>query len=226
MSTSLKKRAVSRKHVVRRGKGGGRPTRDQAEQRHTEMLDRALDMFLEHGFEQTTLDAIVSSIGMTKRTIYGRYDDKLALFRAAVQQAIKQWILPSDILRTLEVDDLEGTLLAVARRRIADVLSPTGLKIQRIIHVASFRFPDILASVYDQANKPVVEFLSDVLTRHHRKGTIFVDRPDVAAMIFMGMVIGGATRRIAMGELPPPHDVEDLMTYSIKLFLNGVIIVR
>ena len=52
------------------------------------MLDTALSLFLDKGFEQTTIDLIAASVGMTKRTIYAKYEDKAALFRAAVERAI------------------------------------------------------------------------------------------------------------------------------------------
>ena len=35
----------------------GRPTKEQAEARHTELLDSALDHFLDRGFEQATIEA-------------------------------------------------------------------------------------------------------------------------------------------------------------------------
>src|ERR1700733_10039359 len=74
----------------------GRPTRDQAAARQLELLDTALDMFLDKGFEQTTMEAVAAAVGMTKRTIYARYDDKAALFLATVQRAIGRSIVPGE----------------------------------------------------------------------------------------------------------------------------------
>lgn len=179
-------------------------------------------MFLDRGFDLTTMDAIATAAGVSKRTLYARYADKTALFDAAVQQAIERWIVPPDQLRALATDDLEATLVAIARMRIAAVMSPEGLKIQRIIHAASFRFPNVLSAVFEQSNQPVVEFLADVLRHHNQAGTIRVERPYDAALIFMTMVIGGPTRSIATGVLPEMAIVEDLMIYSIKLFLDAI----
>ena len=57
--------------AIRRPRAG-RPTREQAEARHAELLDRALDHFLDKGFEQATIEAIAADVGMTKRTVYAR----------------------------------------------------------------------------------------------------------------------------------------------------------
>lgn len=202
--------------------GAGRPTREQAELRHAQLLDRALDLFLERGYEQTTLEAIAAAVRMTKRTVYGLYEDKAALFRATVQYAIEQWIVPREKLQSLETDDLEGTLLAVARTRVAHVMTPEGMKLQRIINAESYRFPEIFTAAYEQATMPLIEFLADVLRRHRAQGTVSIARPRMAAAVFLSMVVGGPTRLIATGNRLDPRDLEDRITFGVRLFLNGV----
>src|ERR1700743_3321586 len=84
----------------------GRPTKERAEQRHAALLDQALEMFLDRGFELTTIDAIAESLNMTKRTIYNRYADKRALFRATVQHAVDQWVIPIEMLEATDTVEL------------------------------------------------------------------------------------------------------------------------
>ena len=97
--------------AARPRKGPGRQTPGQTKQRNLELLHKALDLFLEQGFERTTIDAIAASVGMAKRTVYLRYGDKTRLFKAALQRAIEEWIVPVDRLRAAETDDVEETLL-------------------------------------------------------------------------------------------------------------------
>jgi hypothetical protein len=42
------------------------PTRAQAEQRHAQLSDRALDLFLKYGYELATIEQIIASIGVHK----------------------------------------------------------------------------------------------------------------------------------------------------------------
>jgi AcrR family transcriptional regulator len=200
----------------------GRPRREEAEQRHAEMLEKALDMFLDQGFEQTTIDAIAASLGMTKRTIYVRYEDKAALFKAAVQQAIERWIMPEDALESLPTDDIEAALLGIARLRIAHMLTPIGQKMHRVLNAESYRFPEILDAAYEQGSRPVIAFLARVLARHHARGAIHVERPEMAAAIFLGMVVAVPTRKLVTGAVADPADIEDRLTYSVTLFLDGL----
>lgn len=202
--------------------GAGRPTREQAELRHAQLLERALDLFLDRGYEQTTLEAIAAAVRMTKRTVYGLYEDKAALFRATVQHAIEQWIVPREQLRSLETDDLESTLLAVARTRVAHVMTPEGMKLQRIINAESYRFPEIFAAAYEQATVPLIEFLADVLRRHRAKGAVTVTRPRMASAVFLSMVVGGPARLLATGNRLDPRGLEERIAFGVRLFLNGV----
>ena len=200
----------------------GRPTREQAEQRHNELLDRALELFLEKGFELATIDAIAASVGMTKRTVYGLYADKTTLFKATIQRAIERWIVPVEKLHAAETHDLEATLIAVARVRMTNATSPAGLRLQRIINTESYRFPEIFTLAHEQGSRPTIEYLADLLQRHTAKKTIDVEKPEIAATAFLSMVVGGPLRAIVWGGEVDEVALEERIQYCVKLFLNGI----
>jgi AcrR family transcriptional regulator len=95
----------------------GLPTRAQAEARHAELLDAALDHFLDKGFELATIEAIATSVSMTKRTVYARYPDKVALFHAAVHRAIELQAVPEERIRSAVCGGLEQTVINFAHLR-------------------------------------------------------------------------------------------------------------
>ena len=179
-------------------------------------------MFLDQGYEQTTIEAIAVSVGMTKRTIYALYDDKAALFKATVQHAIEQWAVPHAMLRSLETDDLEQTLKGVARMRIAQVMTPEGQKLQRIINTESYRFPSIFTAYYEQATRPVVDFLAALFVRHRASGKIRVAHPQMTANMFLSLVLGGPLRAMVSGYQPQAQQMEERIELCVHLFLNGI----
>ena len=87
-----------------------------------ELLDKALDLFLEKGFAGTSIDAICAAAGMAKRTVYSRYGDKEALFKAALSRAIDEWIVPIDRLREQEGEDFEASLMRIGEILVSNVL--------------------------------------------------------------------------------------------------------
>jgi AcrR family transcriptional regulator len=201
----------------------GRPTRAQAELRHEELLDRALELFLESGFELVTIDAIAAAVGMTKRTVYARYQDKAALFKASVQRAIDRWLVPIEALHAVDSDDIEATLTAVARIRMANAISPAGLRLQRIINAESYRFPEIFTLAYEQGMRPTIEFLTEVLRRHSDAGTVKITKPEIAATSFLSMVVGGPTRAIVWGRPVDEPALEERLHFCVRLFLDGAL---
>jgi len=202
---------------------GGRPTRDEAERRNAELLDAALEAFLDRGYEQATIDAISLTVGMAKRTIYARYPDKAALFRAAVQRAIERFVVPREDLEALITDELEETLLALARVRTAHVLSPIGLRLQRILSTESYRFPEIFEASVKQGTLPMIEVVTDVLARHGATGAAMIEDPKRAATLFLNMVLAGPMRIFTAGHTIPPDELNERLEYAVRIFVRGVL---
>ena len=203
-------------------RGAGRPTTEQAEARHEELLDAALDLFLEHGFELTTIEMIAARINMTKRTVYARYTDKASLFRGAVQRAIERQIVPQHVLEGLDKGDLAATLESVARLRIGQVMTPNGLRLQRIINTESYRFPGIFTDNFEQSAKPVLDFVAGVLDRAIAAGQIAPTDSGFAASAFMSMVVGGQVRAIVSGRVPTRAELDRKVTFTVRLLLDGL----
>ena len=200
----------------------GRPTREQAEARHEELLDAALDLFLEHGFELTTIEMVANRVSMTRRTVYALYADKAALFRAAVQRAIERQIVPQDVLAGFDKGDLAATLESVARLRISQVMTPNGLRLQRIINTESYRFPEIFTANLEQSAKPVMDFVASVLDRAIAAGQIAPTDSGSAASAFMSMVVGGQVRAIVSGRVPTQAELDAKVRFTVRLLLDGL----
>jgi TetR/AcrR family transcriptional regulator, mexJK operon transcriptional repressor len=203
-------------------RGAGRPTTEQAEARHGELLDAALDLFLEHGFELTTIEMIAARINMTKRTVYARYPDKASLFGAAVQRAIERQIVPRSVLEGLDEGDLAETLASIARLRIGQVMTPNGLRLQRIINTESYRFPEIFTANLEQSARPVIDFVAGLLDRAIAAGQIARTDSGLAASAFMSMVVGGQVRAIVSGRLPTEAEMDMKVDFTVRLLLDGL----
>ena len=203
-------------------RGAGRPTTEQAEARHGELLDAALDLFLEHGFELTTIEMIAARINMTKRTIYARYADKASLFLGAVQRAVERQIVPHRVLAGFDRGDLTETLASIARLRIGQVMTPNGLRLQRIINTESYRFPEIFTANFEQSAKPVIDFVAGLLDRGVAAGQLAPTDSGLAASAFMSMVISGQVRAIVSGRLPTDAEMDTKIYFTVRLLLDGL----
>lgn len=203
----------------------GRPRRGQADQLNDELLSHALDHFLAKGFEGTTLNAITASVGMSKQTVYARYGDKLTLFRAALERAIDEWLVPLENLRQLEGDDLEQSLIDVSRVIVTTLMSPAGLKLIRITNAESYRMPEIGEYTYKRGHQQIGRYLTDFFRRRIFGETDPLPDLDDLATAFLNLMSSPA-RVHAWGLETDEIDVEEFIRRRVKLFLHGVLPAR
>jgi TetR/AcrR family transcriptional regulator, mexJK operon transcriptional repressor len=208
---------------VKPRRGPGRQTASATRQRNLELLDRALDLFLERGFERTTIDAIAASVGMAKRTVYLRYGDKTGLFKAALKRAIESWIVPVDRLRAAETDDVGESLLKIGRILVTNVMSPAGLRLMRITNAESGRLPEIGAFSYTHGTAPTIAYLADFIRRRIRRDGVEVSDPEEAAIAFLYLVVGGPATMPAWGIALSEPAIDKHTQFAVRLFLHGLL---
>jgi AcrR family transcriptional regulator len=199
----------------------GRPTLS-----NEELLDTALDLFLEKGFERTSIDAITSAAGMAKRTVYARYGDKTNLFKAALTRAIEEWIVPVERLRAAEADDLEETLVRIGGILVANILSPAGLRLLRLTNSESLKMPEISMFNVRHGTEPTLAYLSDLFGRRLSQGGGQAADTESAAQAFLSLVVGGVANNAAWGLAIEPDAADQHVRFSVRLFLNGLLAIQ
>lgn len=221
---------MSPKEEVRNAAADGKQSPSKPRQRRTRrpslsneaLLDKALDLFLEQGFESTSIDAITAQVGIAKRTVYLRYGDKESLFKAALQRAIEEWIVPVERLRAAECADLEGSLLAIGQILVDNILNPAGLRLLRLTNAESGRMPEIGAYTVRLGTDPTIAYLADLFRRHlGHDGSGFKEAED-AAEAFLHLVVGGPANAAAWGVMRDKAAIDRRTQYSVRLFLHGL----
>lgn len=186
-----------------------------------ELLKKALDLFLEQGFERTSIDEIAATAGVAKRTLYLRYHDKEALFQAALTRAIEEWMVPIESLEAAETEDLEESLIGIGRVLLANVMSTEGLQLIRITNAATGYLPEVGASAYRTGKEQTLSFLTDLLQR--RIGGGQTNDWKAAAIAYIYLVVCGPPTVAAWGMA---HNIEALnqqLKHSVHMFLYGVL---
>lgn len=215
---------TARNRKTRGGPGPGRPTRLQAEQRNIELLEKALDLFLERGYSRTTIEGIAAEVGMAKRTVYAQFKDKKSLFKASLQRAIDDWIVPVEDLHAMETDDLEETLLRVGDLLVGNILTLKGMRLLRITNAESGSMPEISQYTYSKGTGPTLDYLSDLFMR--RAGSIGPGQAADAALAFMDLVVGGPGNMGAWGIAIDRSRLKRDTAYRVRLFLQGLLAVK
>jgi AcrR family transcriptional regulator len=187
-----------------------------------QLLTKAFELFVEFGFEGTSIDTITAEAGIAKRTIYSRYGDKESLFKAALQHEIEQWASAFDGLRAVETDDIEETLVKVGQLLLESVLSPAGLRLLQLTSSVARRMPEIGARNVAQGTAPILGYLADLFRRRLGPKLHCFPDPDDAAIAFMNLVVAGPANIVAQGHPLNTQFKERYVKSSVCLFLRGV----
>jgi AcrR family transcriptional regulator len=188
-----------------------------------EFLQKALDMFIESGFERTSIEAITAAAGIAKKTVYARYGDKISLFKAALRRAIDGWLISTDQLQALETDDLEMTLLAIGNALVDNILKPTGILLMRITSTDAWRIPDMGDYMVHEGSDGTMAYLADVFRRYLGEDQVSEREAADAAEAFLHLVVAGPANTGMWGMARTEEAINRRVKYSVNLFLNGLL---
>lgn len=176
----------------------GRP-RDTA--KDEAILQAAGDLFMEHGYEAVSLDAVAQRAGVSKATIYARYADKDALFAAVLRQECERAV-SLDSFSPDPSQSVRDTLILLATRFLDLVTGEKAMQMNRVLVAETARAPRMAELFYETAVLTLKNRFAAWLTAETQRGRLNVRDPDGAAWRYLGGVKGEAHLRASFG-LPP-----------------------
>lgn len=201
---------------------GGRPTREQASRLDEAVREAALELFLEHGYEGTSMNAIAAAAGTTKPSLYARFPAKEDVFRSVLGWAVQRpdWPVPEP--EDPDLDDLHGALVAIAQAALTRALDPRMIKLEQIAIAHASRYPELARRTYGTGFWPRRKLVADLLRRHAATGAIQADDPDILAEHFLGMATGAPSRLASFGILRTADDQERHTAMAVEIFLRSL----
>jgi TetR/AcrR family transcriptional repressor of mexJK operon len=205
---------------ARRG-GGGRPTREEAVRRDARLLEVATKLFMERGFDCTSIDAVAETAGVSKPTVYARYHDKRDLFEAVLRANIQRWLAPLSAAAEaarVNAKSVETTLDDLSRQMLAHSSTPEVVMLRRTLAAQAVQFPELAKLAHEEGWLRGVRAVAILLQQFADRGQIKVENPAIAADLFLSLFLGDKHHGIAI----PPKIREQRRQAAVKLFLNGV----
>ena len=137
---------------ARRG-AGGRPTREEAVRRDARLLDVATKLFMERGFDCTSIDAVAETAGVSKPTVYARYHDKRDLFTAVLRATIQRWLAPlwaAAEAAKVNPKSIETALHDLSRHMLAHASTPEVIMLRRTLAAQAVQFPELAKLAHEE----------------------------------------------------------------------------
>jgi len=154
--------------------------------RRAAILQVARDLFAEEGYAATSMSTIAARLGGSKATLYKYFPSKEELFAASLEDLIasstEDFPLPPP-----SGDNLEKILSNFCRKVIGAMVSPTFLRLFRLVVAESPRFPEIGRAYYDKVIAPSHQRLAGFIQSCVDKGLIRPVDPMLAATQLLAM---------------------------------------
>lgn len=205
------------------------PQKTRYELRYEKILNSALELFLENGFENTSLNDIVAKSGGSLATIYKLFDNKDKLFDIALNEAISKFF-DENVIKIDQNLPLERFLLDFGFRYCKNyIFSKEQLLITRIMISNGYNKQSDLRNKHYKCfiQKPVeilVEYFSqphikekfkaeNLTELSHRFCSIFQN------YIFLQNVLSVKVTAFSMSEAR----IKKIVKQGVDIFLNGEI---
>ena len=211
---------------VRRPRGG-RPTRAAAAERDERLLEIATAMFMDLGFDATSMDRLAEAAAIGKATLYARYSDKAALFADVLKRRILFVYEPLEEEFAVPVAgaDLGDVLLRLSFRLIEKGLSPEAVALGRILSAQGPNFPDLAHLAIKEGVGRQMRLIEHVLTPYAANPRYDLQDVSLSADLFLSLVIGRAARMKIYGIAVQSADLEHRTEAAVRLFMRGIMTV-
>jgi AcrR family transcriptional regulator len=185
-----------------------------------EILDAARALFFAQGYARTSMAMIVRVAGVSKTTLYARYADKAALFRATVTMAIEQIGSAGLTSPKYAHCDLAEGLQRFGSSALTNSLSPLWSGYERLVFAEGPNFPEMTEAVGNRveiAISEVVRFLEGCMARDG----ILVKDPVALATSYMMALRGYFTAALLAAREPSKEERDFFVRQLVGSLLRG-----
>jgi len=190
--------------------------------RREAILCAAHSLFVEKGFEATTLNDIVGRSGGSLATLYDMFDNKPGLLRSLVTERCVT--IGGAIDAALETPaPYDQSLRAIAAEMLDRFLDPTYMGLFQVVIAQCASQPDLGRQIYDAGPVVCQARAADFFERQMAIGTMARDDPMAVSKLFFQMICGDFLSQLVFG-LPvvlTPADRSDHLDHVLPIFTKA-----
>ncbi|MEZ5922028.1 MAG: TetR/AcrR family transcriptional regulator [Parvularculaceae bacterium] len=214
-------RKISSQAGAKTGKSRGPKFRRRAEARPDEILDAALSVFSDKGFEAARVDDIALRAGVSKGAVYLYFNSKEALLEGLVEREVAPIAAMLSALAETGRSDPEATLRLIVATASRIIGERRVFQTPRIVLSVAGQFPEI-GKYYRER---VVDVAITALKGLHRAGVergVFRDiDSDAVARAIMGPILLYGMKTHVLGAAPD-EDAETRALAAADILFKGI----
>lgn len=195
--------------------------RSKNEAKRQQILDAAIDLFIEQGFVATSMDLIAKNADVSKQTVYSHFGNKDDLFSASVECKCESLKLVDLSLHNLS--DPQAVLLKLAKNFTDFLTSKEACAMHKICVFESSAYPQVSDIFYQAGPLSVTNKVTELLINLHQEKILTIENPRHAALQFLNMMKGELWTQIEFNtkERISPEEVDVYLKDSVDFFIRG-----
>ncbi len=196
-----------------------------AQRRHSQIIEVALKLFAENGFEGTSTRSIAEAAGISEALLFRHFPSKNDLYIAilehkAEQVGGKEW--QEELRSRARQKDDRGLFRAVVSKILEFYRQDT--EFHRLMLYASLEGREIAQLSHRTLGVPVFGFLTDYIARRQREGAFQQCEPELAvfALLAIPSQYGTITHLFGVTVLQKCSEA-DIVDRTVSLVLDGLL---
>ncbi|HWU48784.1 MAG TPA: TetR/AcrR family transcriptional regulator [Asticcacaulis sp.] len=197
----------------------GRPANEALGQT---IIEAACELFVELGFQATTLDKVAKRAKISKLSIYRRFENKEALFSAAIA-ARRHQFAPQAVIEGVD-DSAEEQLMAVGSSLLRTLLSPDVRSVEAMIMADKTSQKSLSTLFYEAGPAHVIDQLKALLRQLHAKAVLNIPDPAQSARLFAALFKGSDLLIVAPFDEAKTSDDGEIDAYcqsAVAMFIKA-----
>ncbi|SAK79246.1 TetR family transcriptional regulator [Caballeronia fortuita] len=185
------------------------------------IVDAASELFVELGFQATTLDKVAQRAKISKLSIYRHFENKEALFSAAIEAGCHQSFAPQALLEDVD-GSVEDQLMAVGSSLLRTLLRSDVRSVEAMVMADKTNQTSLSKLHYEAGPAHVIAQIEALLRQLHAKALLNVPDPLRSARLFAALFRGSDLLLIARFDQARAADDNKIESYcrsAVTMFI-------
>lgn len=166
-------------------------------QRRTQIIEAAVEVFLESGFDRASMTTIAKHSGVSKQTLYSHFGSKENLFREAINEACRQHT-PTALIAAQKLAPRDA-LLEIGRELCALLFSDDALRLESLCVAGASKHPEVSNIFWQAGPEWIRATLSEFFSSLMDKGQLKPADSNLIAKQFIALMCGEHRIKALMG---------------------------
>ncbi|MBQ0916567.1 TetR/AcrR family transcriptional regulator [Streptomyces sp. RM99] len=190
-----------------------------AQQKREAITSAATELFLDRGYDGTSLARIAEAAGVSKSTLFKQFPTKAALFEVIVTESWQRDA--GDTVARPQAGDLRSGLTAIGHRYADLIGQPRMTGLFRIVISELPRFPELGRMQFRLGKMPYFASVQNYLESEHEAGNADVPDAESAANQFLGMIANYVLwpRMLLTDWNPTASDIHNAVEEAVQTML-------